>query len=1755
MADDFKSTVSRTLTTEERQYTNVIWQAGKPPLDSELNLVGQIASNNLATTISSTAHSGVLLDPRSSLRDFAFNPLWSNYMKVKGFKALINGYVVNVEETRVDLPPPPATDSRVDFIFLEVWKGIISADNSGGDLTNKPSNTTVYSNGNLSGSGLADEMVDNNVGFETTKRVQIQYRFRVASGLDMKANLEGMESPLVLAQGPLAAVTNVTFSNQYDNGDAGLWVAHMTDDGTPTGNPLSDLLSENIVYALPIAALSRRNTKAYVAFAGAGNANQNGSSNRVPSAVSSTDAVGLTQATLANALTSSFTGNVTLINGDGSGLDDANLYASDTFLVIGEGINKEVLKVSAYTTPNILTIDERGKAGTQAKYHPANTTISLFNSRPDGKYADEIHPSDLIDMRHATTLGEWDYQSLLESSLSDLLFNNLRTSYKQSQKNSTCAGAVVEEVSILNNTAAPAQVFEMDLPNGFRDTWSDGVVPQMGITLYLEPTTIGANGITTVNMNVPDAGNWEIAPDLSPTAFLFDLANPTLKAGSWIKLSLSLAQTNLGYGVNNSKSPASLAEAGVRMIAPKESIESSVKCPPVMIEELGIYHKPAYFPTPRRNFEKPFIVLGKEKYTSTFLTNISGTSVTKNFYQIYNPTAYNNSDVYPGDPATRTTADDNDLLIAVRLGASGADTPLEINDLEYLVTDNGRDTSGFNSSLYAVIYGDPNNQSNNGVFKVVNVLNANTNNADVKYFTDKTDTADPTKDWAPDSFVGFIILKPIDNIDRAPGLFDNINLTIEFRTQDLTEKDDNVMIAITESTEPNFGAPIPVQGQLHTTSEFQLSVSVLYPPSTGGIANVADNIHKIGLTPPAAGEFLNVSKSVIHGTGFATVPLVENEIDLPSQNHISLWNRLPSSSLPIGVASPTSMGGRIINEEADREAEAFTDERSKTLVLRPYQKKGVIINKATFQTLNTFNGVNTPLVQSKWIDGVTDVDPAPQMFLSTKDAAYVLPEALVPRFGRQDIPLHTRTGNADEFYNGLNHMLIDDPSSTSDYVFTLIGGRSNEGSPGVNNILFVTGVNYGLRTTHPEINGRIGIGSRKQSLSAPTSDFGATTKGIELPPYYGIARVYGVYERDLFDAHLAQNDNLGGHQLNRISTKDLSQCPNLLRTDSSAFTMYINQGGGNDLTGTDDAHTYLITEHAIDISRLEGTTANWTDASTFDDFDYVVEAVVFMFAEGFITQNRYLLPREYNGSGILQDNSTPSKLIVDSVIPFAPPLSSAITVAYTRTPYQGDPYNTLINGTDQVVPQGRKSLSELVLGSKTQPVSLANTNKRNVEVLASMDFYTTLGTGKIGGQVYPTTITDVGYTPFPKDRLPTDLVADGFSHIPLRTATFTEEYTQKGGWVSLFLFENGVPTHTSASIQIYKNGTIVGGFNFAAFPTLDTLVPYLTNLLDASGYKAIQVRGELQQGITEDAPYYGILLQAPNPVDHYEIEISWANLKNGQNIQLFEGLREVPMSPFLYLPVILNNYEYTVTTRSQTKVSFSSIQVNPINAGTGNTPISLIGMTSRLPLGSLVRDSDFICEDILNNSSSYLYSSTGSFSTISNPVPVSPNGVPYTQTLGISGDILQMADGKIFNGASPASQTKYSITRGGGSVFGVGGDIPGGPLSFLSTSFGAADQPVLKGSALACRAMLVRNFYEADDALNPKSYGDELQLVVVSHAVDGSEMPITLGGDISPSGYGEGFSACDRFRIPGRPLVKAYGRNSDTEITPAPYNS
>jgi hypothetical protein len=95
-------------------------------------------------------------------------------------------------------------------------------------------------------------------------------------------------------------------------------------------------------------------------------------------------------------------------------------------------------------------------------------------------------------------------------------------------------------------------------------------------------------------------------------------------------------------------------------------------------------------------------------------------------------------------------------------------------------------------------------------------------------------------------------------------------------------------------------------------------------------------------------------------------------------------------------------------------------------------------------------------------------------------------------------------------------------------------------------------------------------------------------------------------------------------------------------------------------------------------------------------------------------------------------------------------------------------------------------------------------------------------------------------------------------------------------------------------------------------------------------------------------------------------------------------------------------------------------------------------------------------------------------------------------------------------------------------------------------------QPVLKGAVLVGRAYLVRNFPEtAFPGAEVTSHGDEVQMIVTTRGILGRGSPswvpeteVPLTGLLSPTGFGEGYAASDRYRLEGKPLVAGHGREA-----------
>jgi len=282
MTIDYGSSVSRTLQPDDRNFIDVIWNRGKPPLDSELTLMSDLRDVQIRRA-NSYLQSGVL-----NFRLAGFDQLYqgttdlvfpsaflgANEFIVQNFRAIVNGWVVDALDSSVnggnftqdgwlsiELATPPASGQRQDLLFLEVFRVIVRPNS----IINKPAIDKIYKYGNTQyrGTQLTDDLLDPSVGLETTQRVQLQYKIRTVSGINFSTYPEGVDDPTTKARGPNAGDTAYTYTNQGSGlGDFGLYRAG---NGDATSRSVLGTV-DGYVYAIPILGIHRRNSTAYTAY-------------------------------------------------------------------------------------------------------------------------------------------------------------------------------------------------------------------------------------------------------------------------------------------------------------------------------------------------------------------------------------------------------------------------------------------------------------------------------------------------------------------------------------------------------------------------------------------------------------------------------------------------------------------------------------------------------------------------------------------------------------------------------------------------------------------------------------------------------------------------------------------------------------------------------------------------------------------------------------------------------------------------------------------------------------------------------------------------------------------------------------------------------------------------------------------------------------------------------------------------------------------------------------------------------------------------------------------------------------------------------------------------------------------------------------------------------------------------------------------------------------------------------------------------
>lgn len=502
--------VSRYIDDRDRQFAAVVFQKLRPPCDSELNLISLMELEARAETVRSNLPSGWLADTSNPYGDFKTDPSYSNQfyfgrnssVEVRNLTwAVVNGWLVPVAGTRTGTPPlapddvdtwnrialnPPNTSTggnRAEFAFLEVWLARIDPDPAPpGVAPGKPQRGAVWRFGNVEGgfSFLTDDVIDPDLNYETTKRVQIQYRIRVVADVNMAQNPEGFDQTLVFAQGLLSTPSAIPFQNMRTTlGDPGLWRAG-------TGDPATFGTVDGYVYAIPLCSVFRRNS---AGFSDVGNLS--GAFNRNSAALNRDGATAYTASlSLPSDLlvSDSF---FTLTSIAGTVLSTMTSFGEAYFRV-----DDEVIKVDSVvqTGPTAFVVNiGRGALQTVIRDHKAGASLMLVTTRPDGLFADQVASVDILDLRHAVSEA-FDYGTMLKTNLIELMKGNLRTAWKRYGSTNSAGPIVLYGDRITDSSVFVGGLSRLDAPNGNRRAFSDAIVTERYDVAVKVPSDAGAIG-------------------------------------------------------------------------------------------------------------------------------------------------------------------------------------------------------------------------------------------------------------------------------------------------------------------------------------------------------------------------------------------------------------------------------------------------------------------------------------------------------------------------------------------------------------------------------------------------------------------------------------------------------------------------------------------------------------------------------------------------------------------------------------------------------------------------------------------------------------------------------------------------------------------------------------------------------------------------------------------------------------------------------------------------------------------------------------------------------------------------------------------------------------------------------------------------------------------------------------------------------------------------------------------------------------
>ena len=482
---------------------------------------------------------------------------------------------------------------------------------------------------------------------------------------------------------------------------------------------------------------------------------------------------------------------------------------------------------------------------------------------------------------------------------------------------------------------------------------------------------------------------------------------------------------------------------------------------------------------------------------------------------------------------------------------------------------------------------------------------------------------------------------------------------------------------------------IPTSSSTSVSSQLHISLNIQYGGGRG-ISKRPDSIHNISLVSPSS-EIL-VSQSNVIKPAWA-----------------ALWSNFRNE--PYKGLLPVTAG-------------AFADLGSKTVVLCPF--RSLAFPQALYLSASIM-GTNP--------EGFLPFSFSPDPLGLFKHTAYItLPRHLIPSFGAVNSPIlpPSSSGNVGDFGQGINFGLFSKVGTSDNSTYI------NYTSLTVTCAVFST---HNLTTLAPAtynaalVHGFTYSGSRffnddPTAVSALTTARGLGRQGVELPPYYGIARLWAVYEA----ADYAANGSAFLITTTRAPRTDGGGAQNLLRQNFDGPTFWIERDSAG-------VSTFILNADVIDLSK---STVN--PIASFVVGKYVIEANIFGFDVGSfdLTQPFRLA---LSSAATLTGSPVPGPV---AVLPGPLNLGNTALVNYSHVPYQGDPWQTQSSGLDSGYTRGPlDSPTAFQLASTSlNAAALTRPNQKSLEVLASMGFITSLGTGRLSGDfVTPNTYDprNVGY--------------------------------------------------------------------------------------------------------------------------------------------------------------------------------------------------------------------------------------------------------------------------------------------------------------------------------------------------------------------------------------------------------------------------